>query len=222
MPQFPNESAEYREARRKLLEAEKALRAQIETVAAQRRALPVGGEVPEDYSFESAKGSVKLSQLFHADQTTLLLYSFMFSPKMETPCTGCTAVLDGFNGTAQHVRQRANLIVVAKSPIARISEFAKSRGWTDLRFVSSENNSYNRDYFGENEEGQQLPMLNVFVKRGDSVHHSWASELMSEPGLDLGGRKSEPRHVDLVWPLWNLLDLTPEGRGEETQPKLSY
>ena len=49
---YPNESAEYRAARNALLNDEIALRAQIEAVAAKRRALPPGGNVPEDYVFE--------------------------------------------------------------------------------------------------------------------------------------------------------------------------
>jgi predicted dithiol-disulfide oxidoreductase (DUF899 family) len=30
----------------------------------------------------------------------------------------------------------------------------------------------------------------------------------------------DPRHVDLIWPVWNLLDLTPGGRGTDWYPSL--
>jgi predicted dithiol-disulfide oxidoreductase (DUF899 family) len=137
---------------------------------------------------------------------------------MEVPCPMCTAMLDSLNGSAPHIAQRANLVVVAKSPIHRIRAFARGRGWRNLRLLSSADNSYNRDYHGEDEKGAQFPMLNVFVKSGGAVRHFWASELLfapSEPGQN-------PRHVDLIWPLWNVLDFTPEGRGKDWYPKLSY
>ena len=51
---FPSESPQYRRARNALLEQEMELRRQVERVAAQRRALPPGGEIPEDYVFEAA------------------------------------------------------------------------------------------------------------------------------------------------------------------------
>jgi predicted dithiol-disulfide oxidoreductase (DUF899 family) len=63
-----------------------------------------------------------------------------------------------------------------------------------------------------------MPMLNVFVKRDGIVRHFWGSELMNAPA-DPGQNE---RHVDSIWPLWNLLDVTPEGRGKDWQPSLSY
>src|SRR5256885_5613904 len=116
---FPNENAKYRSARDKLLKAEIDLRRQIEKVAAERRKLPPGGEVPEDYVFQSEQGSVKLSELFGRGDA-LVAYSFMFGPKMAKPCPMCTAMLDGLNGNATHINQRTNLVVIAKSPLERI------------------------------------------------------------------------------------------------------
>jgi predicted dithiol-disulfide oxidoreductase (DUF899 family) len=217
---FPNESADYRKARNELLRAEKKLRKQIEAVAALRRTLPLGGEVKEDYVFDEGPAKkVKLSQLFEAKKKpTLVVYSFMYGPNMESACPMCTSMLDGLNGSALHARQVVNLAVVAKSPIPRIQKFAKKRGWDNLRLLSSANNTYNRDYYGEDEEGYQNPVMNVFTKRGKKIHHFYSTELLftpSEPGQD-------SRHIDLLWPLWNLLDLTPEGRGEDWYPDLEY
>jgi predicted dithiol-disulfide oxidoreductase (DUF899 family) len=127
-------------------------------------------------------------------------------------------MLDGLEGQVTHLRERVSLAVVARSPIARVMEFAKSRGWDRLPLISSAGNSYNRDYFGEDEKGSQWPMANVFVKRPDGVHHFWGSELLYAKNAD----GQEGRHVDLLWPLWNVLDLTPEGRGSDWHPKLSY
>jgi len=142
---FPGESDEYRLARNRLLEAEIELRRTIERVAAQRRALPPGGAVPEDYVFEEAAGGggeVRFSELFAPDKDTLVIYSFMFPrwsgdtrpgpaegetarlPLAETPCPSCTSILDSLDGAAPHLASRLNLVVVAKSDPARIRNFA--------------------------------------------------------------------------------------------------
>jgi len=142
----------------------------------------------------------------------------MYGPKMAQPCTSCTSILDALDGEAPHVMQRANLAVVAKSPIARILEFTRARGWKNLRLLSSEKCAYNSDYHAETDNGDQVPALNVFVRRNGSVHHFYNAELLyapADPGQDR-------RHVDLIWPLWNLFDLMPEGRGETWRPRLSY
>jgi predicted dithiol-disulfide oxidoreductase (DUF899 family) len=221
---FPNESPAYREARDQLLEAEIDLRRNIERVAALRRRLPPGGEIAEDYVFEEGRidgeetRRTRLSELFEPGGDTLVLYSFMYGPEMERPCPSCTSILDGLDGTAPHVRQRVGLAAVAKSPIDRIRAFARERGWRNHRLLSSAGNTYNRDYYGEDENGDQWPSLNVFVRRDGRIHHSWHSELIfmpGEPGQD-------PRHVDMIWPLWSLLDLTPEGRGTDWNPRLEY
>ena len=235
---FPGESAEYRRERNRLLEAEVELRRVIERVATQRRGLPPGGVAPENYRFEEATGAgdVSFSGLFDDGKDTLLIYSFMFPrwsgdtrpgpdgetgklPLAETPCASCTSILDSLDGAASHLRRRINLAVVAKSDPARIATFARERGWRNLRLLSSRNNSYNRDYHAENEQGDQIPILNVFVRDGDQMRHSWATELMFAP-RDEG---EEARHVDSIWPIWNVLDLTPQGRGTGSSfPSLRY
>ncbi len=218
---YPGESAQYRQMRDKLLQAELELRNQVHAVAELRRQLPLGGEV-KDYVFEeSGKGDkvdkVHLAELFAPRQNTLLLYSYMYSPQMKAPCPMCTSFLDGLDGNAQHIRQQVSLAVVAKSPIARIREFARQRGWRNLRLLSSAGNTYNADYHGEDGEGEQQPMMNVFTKRSGKIHHFYGSEtyFVHEPG-------HEPCHIDMMWPLWNALDLTPEGRGEDWYPRLTY
>jgi len=84
---FPGETDSYRSARNELLDAEIELRRQVEAVAAKRRRLPMGGEVPEDYAFDAAEGRrVKMSELFRDGKDTLVIYSLMFGPQMEEPC----------------------------------------------------------------------------------------------------------------------------------------
>jgi predicted dithiol-disulfide oxidoreductase (DUF899 family) len=238
---FPGESPEYRAARDRLLEQEIELRRVTEAVAATRRQLTPGGVVPEDYVFQDAgtHGSpedVRLSELFAPGKASLVIYSFMFPrdpgdgrpgpsagqtallPLAEGPCPSCAALLDQLDGAAEHAAQHINLAVVAKAPLARILTFAEERGWRRLRFLSSAANTYNRDYHGETADGSQRPMLNVFHRDGDAIRHFWGSELLyapADPGQD-------PRHVGTLEPIWNLLDLTREGRPIDWDEQLSY
>jgi predicted dithiol-disulfide oxidoreductase (DUF899 family) len=219
---FPGEGRAYRTARDKLLRAEIELRRKTEAVAALRRKLPIGGEVPQDYEFKEAGNSggrpVKLSELFAPGRDILVVYSFMYGPNMAKACPSCTSILDSLDGSVQHITQRVGLAVVAKSPISRINEFARQRGWRNLRLVSSAGNSYNHDYHAETSQGAQMPILNVFVKREGKIRHTYATELLFAPS-DKG---QNPRHVDAMWPLWNVFDYTPGGRGTDWHPSLNY
>jgi predicted dithiol-disulfide oxidoreductase (DUF899 family) len=139
-------------------------------------------------------------------------------PLIEAPCPSCTALLDQLDGAAEHVAARANMVVVAKAPIARVLTFASERGWRRLRLISSANNAYNRDYHGETEDGAQRPMLNVFSHEGGTVRHFWRSEMLYA-ATDSG---QDPRHVGTIEPVWNLFDLTREGRKEDWDEQLQY
>lgn len=221
---LPNESPEYRAARDALLAEEQSLRAQIERVAALRRELPIGGELKEDYEFEEidlADGStaaIRFSELFGA-KSDLLVYSYMYGPEWEDPCPSCTSFIDGVDAVSRHVRQQVELVVVGKATPAQLFKIAKERNWRDLRLLSAENNGYPCDYHAQpGETGESLmPIMNVFRKEGDSIHHFWASELLWTPMQ--GGH---PRHIDIAWPMWGLLDMTRSGRHPEVGPKLRY
>jgi predicted dithiol-disulfide oxidoreductase (DUF899 family) len=225
---FPGESDELRLARDELLAAEIELRRQTEAVAAQRRALPLGGEVPTDYGFEETGGeaggtrTVRLSELFEDGKDTLVLYSFMFIPGEKGPlgsaCPSCTSIIDAMDGQASHLAQTINFAVAAKVPIEQFREHARARGWRSIRLLSTASTTYNRDYHTETPEGGQRPIATVFVRRAGKIHHFWSSELAFAPS-DSG---QHPRHVDFMWPLWNVLDLTPEGRGDDWNPRLAY
>jgi predicted dithiol-disulfide oxidoreductase (DUF899 family) len=213
----------------------------MEEVAASRRALPPGGAVPEDYIFQGARDDgtptdVRLSELFAPGKNTLVIYSFMFprdpsdsSPGpasgqtalldlAESPCPSCTALLDQLDGATEHAEQHINFVVVAKTTLPRLLTFARERGWRRLRLLSSAANTYNPDYHGETVDGFQRPMLNVFHRDQRTIRHFWASELLYAP-VDRG---QDPRHVGTIEPLWNLLDLTPEGRPNDWYERLSY
>jgi predicted dithiol-disulfide oxidoreductase (DUF899 family) len=165
-----------------------------------------------------------------------VLYSFMFPrdprdqtpgphdgetallPLAEGPCPSCTALLDQLDGAAEHASQHVNLAVIAKAPLPRVLAFAHERGWRHLRLLSSADNSYNADYFAETADGIQTPMLTSFHRDGELIRHFWSSELFCAPS-DPG---QEPRHVGTLEPLWNLLDLTPEGRPIHWHEQFSY
>ena len=217
---YPNESDEYRKARDELLAAEKELRAHVEEVASLRRGLPPGGEVPEDYVFdERVDGEareVRLSELFRDGHDTLFVYGFMYAPDMKEACPMCTALLDGLDGQIRHLERRISTAVVAKHDLGAIHRHAEERGWRHFRLLSSARNGYNVDYFGE-VDGQQRSMANVFRKENGVVRHFWGTDLSHEPMMEGGNM----RHVDLMWPLWNVLDLTPGGRGD-WYPALRY
>ena len=224
---FAGETDAYRQARDRLLEAEMSLRSQIETVAVLRRQLPLGGRLKEDYLFDEGATDLadqrtvkqtKLSQLFEPGKNSLVIYSFMFAPEWENPCPSCTSILDGLNGSAPHIHDRVNFAVAAKAPIERVRAWGRERGWNNLRLLSSSQNTYNRDYFAESDERGQIPAINVFHKEGDQIHHFYNSELAYAP-VEAG---QDPRHVDLTWPIWNVFDLTPDGRGSNWRPKYSY
>jgi predicted dithiol-disulfide oxidoreductase (DUF899 family) len=166
----------------------------------------------------------------------LAIYSFMFPrdprderpgpatghtallPLAKGPCPSCVALLDQLDGAAEHASQHLNLAVVAKSPLVHILGLARERGWRRLRLLSSAANTDNRDYLVETADGAQRPMLTVFHRDGDVIRHFWSSELFyapSDPGQD-------PRHVGTLEPVWNLFDLTPEGRPPDWDEQLSY
>jgi predicted dithiol-disulfide oxidoreductase (DUF899 family) len=238
---FPGESPEYRAARDRLLQHEIDLRRAMEAVAAARRELPLGGIVPEDYVFQGARADgapadVRLSELFAPGKDSLVIYSFMFprdpgdkrpGPASgrtallrldQGPCPSCVAFLDQLDGAAEHAGQHLNLAVVARAPLPHILTFAEERGWRRLRLLSSAASTFNRDYLAETAEGAQRPMLTVFHRDGDVIRHFWSSELFYAP-WDPG---QDPRHVGTLEPVWNLLDMTPEGRPREWDEQLNY
>jgi predicted dithiol-disulfide oxidoreductase (DUF899 family) len=218
---YPNETSEYRLARDQLLKEELALRAQVERVAQHRRALPPGGLLKEDYEFaerlDGKDAPVRFSELFAPGKDTLFLYSFMYSPDMAEACPMCSAFLDGLHGQVIHLEPRINVAVVAKHSLEKIHEHAASRGWDRFRLLSSAGNAYNKDYFGETDSGQTT-MANVFVRNGDEIRHFWGTEMSFADPIEGGNM----RHVDLAWPMWNVLDMTPSGRGEQFYPALNY
>jgi predicted dithiol-disulfide oxidoreductase (DUF899 family) len=210
-----NESVEYRAARQALLAQEIELRRQIERVAAMRRALPPGGPVTGDYRFETEAGPSDLAGLF-GDKQTLVVYNYMFGPERKRPCPMCTNLLDAWDGNADDLAQRVSLVVVARSPLARLAAVKRERGWKSLVLASALTDAFTRDYGGSPDGGVDSGGPAVFTRRDGTIRHFWSQEMIaSDPGQG-------PRGAPDPAPLWTVLDMTPEGRGADWYPALEY
>ena len=209
---YPNESKAYREARDALRKDEQELTDKTKAVAAKRRKLPDGGQLKEDYVFQWANEGkvgqrVKFSELF-GDKDTLILYSWMFGPGWDKPCMSCTSLMDGFDRSWYSVAQDAAFAAIAKAPAEKINAWAKERGWSQIPLVSGYESPFQADYKcqGENDDKQLAAML-VFKKRDGKIFLFWATE---------------GNNVDTVWPYWNLMDFTPEGRPDRETPPQKF
>jgi predicted dithiol-disulfide oxidoreductase (DUF899 family) len=210
------EPAEYLAQREELRMAEIDLMRKRERVAELRRQLPADAIV-EDYVFEEGPASldagdapvrtVRLSQLFTAADRPLVVYHLMYGKKQTKPCPMCTMWLDGWNGVAHHIAQNADLAVVAAAGVSELRAHARSRGWNHLRLLSCGSNSFKFDLRIEDEEGRQDSTVSVFTKDGDGTLRHFYTAHPSMAG-DI-----KERGIDLLTPVYNILDLTPRGRG---------
>lgn len=212
---YPNDSADYRAARTRLLAEEIELRRHVERIAAMRRSLPPGGEAAA-YAFKDERGAtVTLADLF-GRHDTLVTYLWMYGPQRERPCPMCTSFLGALDIPARDIVQRVGFAVLGRSPVARQLAFARERGWRNLAFFQV-GDDFARDYRGLAPDGSEWPAMDVWVKQDGKVRHFWAEEMIGteDPGQDARGAPE-------ISPLWNLLDLTPGGRGTDWYPKLEY
>ncbi len=210
------ESDEYRRARTSLLAEEIALRRQIQRVAEQRRALPAG-PIAKDYRFLDAQGrEIGLADLF-GEHDTLFTYLWMYGPERERPCPMCTSFVGSLDIPAPDIEQRIALAIIGRSPVERQLAFARERGWSHLKFYQTIDDDFVRDthWVVDGEEGAGVL---VWTRRDGEVRLFWAAEggpETADPGFD-------PHLAPDPTPLWNLLDMTPGGRGTDWYPKLQY
>lgn len=211
-----NESAEYLAKREDVRLAEIELMRARERVAELRRALPKGAEI-QDYEFLEGPASlaagdepvnkVRLSELYTASDRSLVIYHFMFGKKQTTACPMCTAWIDAFNGVAHHLAQNIDLAIVAAADPATLRAHARHRGWERLRLLSAGDSTFKYDFGSEDASGSQDSTISVFTKESDGTlrhfysGHPWLAEDIEERG------------IDELNPIWNILDLTPQGRG---------
>jgi len=215
------ESAAYAQKRDALLAAEITLRSQIEEVAALRRQLPsdaiedyVFREGPADLAADGPLKDVRLSELFADPSKPLLLEQYMFGGAQKRPCPMCSLWIDGYEGISRHIPQVVNFAVVAEAPIEEFRAWGRERGWHGTRLISSHGSGFKTALQFQDAAGNQWPGLSVFTRSADGgVRHFYSNCAQMTPDINRG--------MDLLSPLWNLLDLTPAGRGD-FNAKLNY
>lgn len=214
---FPGEDESYTKARKSLLAEEIDLRRRMTRVAEQRRQLPPG-PLMKDYRFKDANGAeLGLADLF-GDHDTLVSYFWMYGPERERPCPMCTNWLGSVDGNANDIKQRVAFKVFGRSPVERQKAFALERGWQALDFLQVVGDNYIRDFGLAMPGGGDLAAIVVYKRGKDGVRLFWRSEMtadMADPGQD-------PRDAPDIAALWNILDLTPGGRGTDWYPSLEY
>jgi predicted dithiol-disulfide oxidoreductase (DUF899 family) len=214
---LPTESPEYLAKREELRLAEIELLNTRERVAALRRTLPKGATI-QDYEFiegptslddgDAPAKSVRLSGLFSSPDRSLVIYHFMYGKKQTSPCPMCTAWIDGYNGVVHHLAQNVDLAIVAAADPSTLRAYARERGWDKLRLLSAGDSTFKYDLGSEDREGHQDSMISVFTRDSDGTlrhfysGHPWLAEDIKERG------------IDELTPIWNVLDLTPQGRGK--------
>ncbi|MEV3925634.1 DUF899 family protein [Actinomadura coerulea] len=213
-PMWPvGTSREYIDARIELARAERRLRDRVEEVAAARRRMPRGAvlgdytltEGPADLEKDEPAEPVSLRDLF-GDHETLVVYHLMYHPDDEAACPMCSMWVDGFNGVAAHLGQHTAFAVIGKAPLPKLRAWARRRGWGDVRVLSSHGSSFNADMQAERPDGAQRPMISVLAREDGEVRHFYTL-----PADFLDGAQ---RGIDLLSPVWNVLDLLPGGRGD--------
>jgi predicted dithiol-disulfide oxidoreductase (DUF899 family) len=173
--------------------------------------------VKKNYAFEGEKGPASFADLF-GDKNTLVVYNYMFGPQRERPCPMCTSLLSAWDGEVPDIQQRVALAIVARSPIERLKTFKRERGWHHLPLFSDISGEFSHDYHGLTKDGGDDAAFNVFTRSGAAIRHFWGGEMngaSADPGQD-------PRGAPDLMPIWTILDVTPEGRGTDWYPKLSY
>lgn len=213
----PNESAEYREARTRLLAEEIELRRHIQRVAQMRRALPPGPEA-KDYGFIDADGKQRRFIELFGDHDTLFTYYWMYGPERARPCPMCTSFVGSLDIPSVDIEQRVAVAILQRSPVSRQLEFARERGWRHLKFYQTIGEEFARDYRALQDDGSEWAFVAVWKRDGDKVRLFWAAEggpETADPGFD-------PHLAPDPTPLWNILDWTPGGRPTDWYPKLEY
>ena len=215
---FPGASAEYEAARQALLAQEIEFRRHMTRLCEQRQALPPGPVIEKRYRFKDARGfDVGLPDLFDG-KDTLVTYFWMYGPQRERPCPMCTNWLGSVDGNAPDIQQRVSLRILGRSPVDRQLAFARERGWHHLNFVQTVGDDYARDIGVLQPDGSEYPALIVYRRDGDQVRLFWSSEMTK----NMADPEQDPRDAPDIASLWSILDLTPEGRGKDWYPKLSY
>lgn len=219
-----NESPEYLAKREELRLVEIELMRQRERVAELRRHLPPGPAL-QDYRFiegpvdleagDTPTRTVRMSELFTAADRSQVIYHLMYGKRQTKPCPMCTAWIDGINGVAHHILQNVDFAIVAAADPAALRAHGRARGWNRLRLLSAGDSTFKYDLGSEDRDGHQDSTISVFTRDSQgTVHHFYSAHPWMSPEI-------QERGIDLMSPIWHVLDVTPQGRGD-WYAKLEY
>ncbi len=189
---------EWNSNREALLVKEKQLTRARDTLAAERRRLPMV-RVDREYRFEGPEGEVSLLELF-AGRRQLIVYRFFLDPGMQIAeypegCPGCTMFADNLPNLTHLNARDTTLVFVSAGSQDAIQDYRKRMGW-DVPWYTT------LDDFSSDFDVPEYWGVNVFLRDGDQIYRSYFA----------AGRAAE----DLS-SVWGLLDITPFGRQEEWQ-----
>jgi predicted dithiol-disulfide oxidoreductase (DUF899 family) len=140
---------------------------------------------------------------------------FMYGKLQTSPCPMCTMWIDGFNGVAHHVAQNVNLAIAAAADPAILRQHARNRGWRNLRLLSCGDSTFKYDLGSEDADGEQDSTISVFARGADGkIRHRYTAHPRLDDAIDQRG-------IDLLCPVWHLMDLTPPGR-DDWYAELAY
>ncbi|HEY0932252.1 MAG TPA: DUF899 domain-containing protein [Trebonia sp.] len=231
---------EWLAARLELLEAEKELTRRGDELSRRRQELP-WVRVAKDYRFETGQGTATLADLFRG-RSQLLVYHFMFGPDYAAGCPSCSAIADGFNGSAAHLASHDVMLwAVSRAPVAQLHAYRQRMGWS-FPWASSYGSDFNVDFgvahskeeweagtvaynFGQQDlraaPGQQ-DSLDAFSKSVAGT--DWETYRREGPGMSAFARRDGEvyhtystygRGLDVLWGMYQWLDRAPLGRNEE-------
>ena len=190
-------------ARKELLIKEKEATHARDRLNAERRRLPMV-KLDKEYLFEGPDGKVRLFDLFDG-RRQLIVYHFMFDPSWEDGCPSCSYLVGNIPGTLDHLHASdTSLVLVSRAPLTKIEPFKKRMNWT-VPWFSSYGSDFNYDFDVTDDEGEK-PGLSVFLREGGDLFHTYSTN---------------GRGVDILLGTYNYLDLTPLGRQEAWEERLS-
>jgi len=230
---------EWLAARLELLEAEKELTRKSDELARRRQELP-WVRIDKEYRFETDDGTASLADLFKG-RSQLLVYHFMFGPDYTAGCPSCSAIADGFNGSAVHLANHdVMLSAVSRAPLAKLQGYKRRMGWT-FPWASSFGSDFNFDFgVGFTQEQQREGGIEYNYRREAALQ--WrgdegpVDEMAATTGTDTATYTRErpgmsafaledgvvyhtystyARGLDGLWGMYQWLDRAPRGRNEE-------
>ena len=212
---------EWLRERKKLLTQEKELTKHGDRVSAERRRLPMM-KLEKNYVFDGPHGKKSLADLFDG-RRQLIVYHFMFDPKWEKGCVGCTGYVNALGDLSLLNERDTTFVLISRTPLAKLEAYKAQNAWR-LPWFSSFGNDFNYDFHvtldekvapveynyrsraeleaknGPNSIGGEAHGLSVFFRMEPDVFHTYSAYA---------------RGVESVTDAYSLLDRTPYGRQED-------